>query len=245
MNTQNSHELTPDAQSLCKENWKNIIERVHKACDQAGRDPISVRVIGVTKYVDMARTKALYDAGCRDLGESRPQALWEKAAACGAANRTAQWHLIGHLQRNKVVKTISYNPVVHTIDSVRLAEAISRAAVDSSFVCEGLIEVNLSEDVGRSGLLPDSLLDRASQILELPGVCIRGLMGMASHPEADRNPRQEFAHLRELRDTLNERFPDAGGLTELSMGMSGDFEDAIYEGSTMVRIGSALFQGLR
>ena len=245
MNTQNSHELTPDAQSLCKENWKNIIERVHKACDQAGRDLASVRVVGVTKYVDIALTIALYDAGCRDLGESRPQALWEKAAACGAANRTAQWHLIGHLQRNKVVKTISYNPVVHTIDSVRLAEAISRAAVDSSFVCEGLIEVNLSEDVGRSGLLPDSLLDRASQILELPGVCIRGLMGMASHPEADRNPRQEFAHLRELRDTLNERFPDAGGLPELSMGMSGDFEDAIYEGSTMIRIGSALFQGLR
>ncbi len=245
MNTQNSHELTPDAQSLCKENWTNIIERVHKACDQAGRDPASVRVVGVTKYVDMARTIALYDAGCRDLGESRPQALWEKAAACVAADRTAQWHLIGHLQRNKVVKTISYNPVVHTIDSVRLAEAISRAAVDSSFVCEGLIEVNLSEDVGRSGLLPDSLLDRASQILDLPGVCVRGLMGMASHPDADRNPRQEFAHLRELRDTLNERFPDAGGLPELSMGMSGDFEDAIYEGSTMIRIGSALFQGLR
>ena len=245
MNTQNSQELPPEAQSLCKENWQNVIERVHKACDQAGRDLASVRVVGVTKYVDIARTIALYDAGCRDLGESRPQALWEKAAACGAANRTAQWHLIGHLQRNKVVKTISYNPVVHTIDSVRLAEAISRAAVDSSFVCEGLIEVNLSEDVGRSGLLPDSLLDRASQILELPGVCIRGLMGMASHPEADRNPRQEFAHLRELRDTLNERFPDAGGLPELSMGMSGDFEDAIYEGSTMVRIGSALFQGLR
>lgn len=245
MNTQNSLELTPEVRSLCTKNWQNVIERVHKACDQAGRDPISVRVIGVTKYVDMARTIALYDAGCRDLGESRPQALWEKAAACGAGDRTAHWHLIGHLQRNKVVKTISYKPVVHTIDSVRLAEAISRAAVDSSFVCEGLIEVNLSEDVGRSGLSPDSLLDRASQILELPGVCIRGLMGMASHPEAGRNPRQEFAHLRELRDTLNERFPDAGGLPELSMGMSGDFEDAIYEGSTMIRIGSALFQGLR
>jgi len=245
MNTQNSQELPPEAHSLCKENWQNVIERVHKACDQAGRDPISVRVVGVTKYVDMARTIALYDAGCRDLGESRPQALWEKAAACDAGDQTAQWHLIGHLQRNKVVKTISYNPVVHTIDSVRLAEAISRAAVDSSSVCEGLIEVNLSEDAGRSGLLPDSLLDRASQILELPGVCIRGLMGMASHPEVGRNPRQEFAHLRELRDTLNERFPDAGGLLELSMGMSGDFEDAIYEGSTMIRIGSALFQGLR
>ena len=103
----------------------------------------------------------------------------------------------------------------------------------------------MSEDVRRSGLLPERLLDSASQILELPDVSIRGLMGMASHPEAGREPRQEFAHLRELRDGLTDRFPDAGGLPELSMGMSGDFEDAILEGSTMVRIGSALFHGLR
>jgi uncharacterized pyridoxal phosphate-containing UPF0001 family protein len=108
-----------------------------------------------------------------------------------------------------------------------------------------LIEINLSEDVGRSGVLPDNLLDVASQILELPGMCIRGLMGMASHPEAGQNPRQQFAQLRKLRDGLSDRFPDTGGLPELSMGMSGDFEDAIYEGSTIVRIGSALFQGLR
>jgi pyridoxal phosphate enzyme (YggS family) len=245
MNAQNSQEPTPEARSLCKENWQNVIERVHKACDQAGRDPTSVRVIGVTKYVDMPQTMALYDAGCRDLGESRPQALWEKAAAFIAAGHTAQWHLIGHLQRNKVMKTMPYNPVFHTIDSVRLAQALSRSATELSMVCDGLIEVNLSEDARRSGLLPDSLLDRASQILELPGVHVRGLMGMASHPEAGKSPRREFAHLRELRDGLTEKFPDSGGLPELSMGMSGDFEDAIYEGSTMVRIGSALFHGLR
>ena len=243
MNTQNSQELTPEARSLCKKNWQDVIERVHKACDQVGRDPISVRVIGVTKYVDMARTTALYDAGCRDLGESRPQALWEKAGGFTADD--VRWHVIGHLQRNKVGKTMPYNPVFHTIDSVRLAQALSRSAAELSIVADGLIEVNLSDDRRRSGLLPDSMLDSASQILELPGLYIRGLMGMASHPEAGRSPRQEFAYLRELRDTLSDRFPDAGGLAELSMGMSGDFEDAIYEGSTMVRIGSALFHGLR
>ena len=144
-----------------------------------------------------------------------------------------------------MAKTTPYNPVFHTIDSVRLAKAISRSATELSMACEGLIEVNLSEDVGRSGVLPDNLLDVASQILELPGMCIRGLMGMASHPEAGQNPRQQFAQLRKLRDGLSDRFPDTGGLPELSMGMSGDFEDAIYEGSTIVRIGSALFQGLR
>ena len=245
MNTQNSQKPTPETQTLCKENWHDVMERVHRACDKAGREPASVRVVGVTKYVDMASTHALYNAGCRDLGESRPQAFWEKAAAFVAADLKVQWHLIGHLQRNKVAKTTPYNPVFHTIDSVRLAQAISRSATELSMACEGLIEVNLSEDVGRSGVLPDNLLDVASQILELPGMCICGLMGMASHPEAGQNPRQQFAQLRKLRDGLIDRFPDTGGLPELSMGMSGDFEDAIYEGSTIVRIGSALFQGLR
>jgi pyridoxal phosphate enzyme (YggS family) len=245
MNIQNSQKPTPETQSLCKENWHNVMERVHRACDKAGREPASVRVVGVTKYVDTARTRALYNAGCRDLGESRPQALWEKAAAFATDDVSVQWHMIGHLQRNKVAKTMPCNPILHTVDSVRLAEAISRSAMELSMVCEGLIEVNLSQDGGRSGVLPDRLLDSAPQILELPGLRIRGLMGMASHPEAGRKPRQEFAWLRELRDGLNDRFPDAGGLPELSMGMSGDFQDAICEGSTIVRIGSALFHGLR
>jgi pyridoxal phosphate enzyme (YggS family) len=245
MNTQNSQRPTAEEQSLCIENWKNVNGRVADACRKAGREPTSVRVVGVTKYVDTARTRALYNAGCRDLGESRPQALWEKAAAFAAADVGVRWHMIGHLQRNKVPKTMPYNPIFHTIDSVRLAEAMSRSATELSMECEGLIEVNLSEDVGRSGVLPDRLLDDASQILELPGVRIRGLMGMASHPEAGRNPQQEFANLRELRDGLSNRFPEAGGLPELSMGMSGDFQDAICEGSTIVRIGSALFHGLR
>ena len=245
MNTQNSHKPTSEEQSLCTENWRRVHGRVAEACTKAGRELASVRVVGVTKYVDMAQTMALYNAGCHDLGESRPQAFWEKATLFADNDVRVRWHMIGHLQRNKVAKTTPYNPVFHTIDSIRLAKAISRSATELSMVCEGLIEVNLSEDVRRSGLLPDHLLDSTSQILELPGVSIRGLMGMASHPEAGREPRQEFAHLRELRDGLTDRFPDAGGLPELSMGMSGDFEDAIFEGSTMVRIGSALFHGLK
>jgi hypothetical protein len=110
-------------------------------------------------------------------------------------------------------------------------------------VCEGFIEVNLSQQSERSGVVLESLTDVVAQILVLPGIRICGLMGMASHPKTGREPRREFAHLRELRDVLNEKFPEAGGLPELSMGMSGDFEEAILEGSTMVRIGSALFDG--
>jgi hypothetical protein len=204
--------------------------------------PDSATLVAVSKTKPVASLLEAYEAGQRDFGENKVQEMADKASALP---QNIRWHMIGHLQRNKVAKTTLYNPVFHTIDSVRLAQAISRSATELSTVCEGLIEVNLSEDVRRSGLLPERLLDSASQILELPDVSICGLMGMASHPEAGREPRQEFAHLRELRDGLADRFPDAGGLPELSMGMSGDFEDAILEGSTMVRIGSALFHGLR
>jgi len=107
-----------------------------------------------------------------------------------------------------------------------------------------LIEINLAGDTGRSGVEPSAAAELVSQVNGLPGLRLLGLMGMASHPDAGRDPRQEFAGLRRLRDQLVDRFPEAGGLSELSMGMSGDFEAAILEGSTMVRIGSALFEGL-
>ena len=243
MNTHPINNPTMKEQSLCNENWQRVTSRVQEACKKAGRLRTSVHVVGITKYVDISRTLAIYNAGCRALGESRPQAFWDKAAVFASGGIQVQWHLIGHLQRNKVAKTMSYSPVIQTIDSVRLAKEVSRVTASSSTVCEGFIEVNLSQQSERSGVVLESLTDVVAQILVLPGIRICGLMGMASHPKTGREPRREFAHLRELRDVLNEKFPEAGGLPELSMGMSGDFEEAILEGSTMVRIGSALFDG--
>jgi len=237
--------LTPQASARCRENWQAVCERVAAACRRAGRPPESVRVIGVTKYVGLAATRAVLAAGCHNLGESRPQALWEKASTISREGTTAvHWHLIGHLQRNKVARTLAAGPLIHTVDSERLAAAISREAAAAGRDCEVLIEVNLAGDPGRSGVPPEAVAALAERVFSLPGLQLRGLMGMASHPEAGRDPRQEFAALRELREAVAAGSPGCDGLPELSMGMSGDFEAAILEGSTMVRIGSALFAGV-
>ncbi len=239
-----SGEASPGTEARCRDNLQAVKDRVTAACCQAGRGADTVRVIGVTKYVGLSLTRAVLAAGCRDLGESRPQALWEKAAALDDEPLPPRWHLIGHLQRNKAARTLAVRPLIHTVDSERLAAALSREAVASGNEGELLIEVNLSGDATRSGVQPAAAAELITAVCGLPGLLLRGLMGMASHPEAGRDPRQEFASLRELRDQLVGRFPAAGGLPELSMGMSGDFEAAILEGSTMVRIGSALFEGL-
>jgi len=235
---------SPETVARCRENWQAITDRVATTCRQAGREADAVCVIGVTKYVGLPLTRAVLAAGCRDLGESRPQALWDKAAAFGDEQSSLRWHLIGHLQRNKVARTIAVRPVIHTVDSERLAVALSREAVASGSEAELLVEVNLSDDAGRSGVQAATAAELVRRVVDLPGLRLRGLMGMASHPEAGRDPRREFASLRQLRDLLAEQLPEAGGLPQLSMGMSGDFEAAILEGSTMVRIGSALFAGL-
>jgi pyridoxal phosphate enzyme (YggS family) len=239
-----SDEPSPGTEARCRDNLQVVKDRVADACCRAGRGADTVRVIGVTKYVGLSLTQAVLAAGCRDLGESRPQALWEKAAALNGEPSPPCWHLIGHLQRNKAARTLAVRPLIHTVDSGRLAAALSREAVASGNEGELLIEVNLSGDTGRSGVQPAAAAELITAVSGLPGLRLRGLMGMASHPEAGRDPRQEFAGLRELRDQLVARFPAVGGLPELSMGMSGDFEAAILEGSTMIRIGSALFEGL-
>jgi pyridoxal phosphate enzyme (YggS family) len=229
----------------CRANWEAVQAAVHEACHRAGRAATDVRIIGVTKYIGLPATRGLLAAGCLDLGESRPQSLWTKAESVrSAGDRSPRWHLIGHLQRNKVAHTLQCQPLIHTVDSLRLLEAIEAEAVKQSTVVDLLLEVNLAGDAGRTGLPPPAV----SAVVEAAGRCrglrILGLMGMASHPEAGADARREFARLRELRDRLVQQHPGVGSLEELSMGMSGDFEEAILEGATMVRIGSALTEGL-
>ena len=230
-------------QRRCRENLAAIRGRVAEACRRAGRPPGSVTLIGVTKYVGVETTRLLLEAGCRDLAESRPQQLWEKAAAIGDVELHPMWHLIGNLQRNKVRRTLPVVSLVHTLDSPRLLVAIEAEAAALGRPCEVLIEVNLTTDPGRSGVVEAEVPDLVAAAAAAVHVRLRGLMGMASHPDsAAADARREFARLRELRDRLAAAgFADQ--LRELSMGMSGDFEEAILEGSTMVRIGSALVEG--
>ena len=230
-----------------RENLATVQGQVNDACRRAGRDPQSVTIVGVTKYVSAELAAVLLEAGCHDLAESRPQSLWAKAAALAGAALPPRWHLVGHLQRNKVRRTLPLLALLHSLDSQRLLETIDTEASLAGMVTEVLVEVNLTGDPARTGLAVADVPPLVEAAARLPHVRVRGLMGMASAPEgpdASGRARQQFATLRSLRDRLAMELPAAKGLEELSMGMSDDFEDAILEGATLVRIGSALWEGV-
>lgn len=230
------------------ENYASVRASVAEACREAGRDPDGVRIVGVTKYVGIEAAMALYEAGCRDLAESRPQELWRKAEAFAAAELRPRWHLIGHLQRNKVRRTLPVVHLVHSIDSLRLLRAIDDEARAAGCVAEVLVEANLDGAAGRTGAAIGDVASLVAAAAGCGGIRVRGLMGMASAADEGADAaksrdvaRRQFAALRAVRDSLRGT-PGAESLEELSMGMSGDFREAILEGSTIVRIGSALFE---
>lgn len=228
-------------------NWHAIGEQVHEIAVQAGRDPTTIRIVGVTKYGNAAVTRALAECGCLDLGESRPQSLWEKAPLLN--DLPVRWHLIGHLQRNKVARTLPLVWMLHSLDSLRLAESLSMHAMSQRGTARVLLEVNLGNESAKGGFAMDQVEEALGQVSALPGITICGLMGMASLQSSHEcnldQARREFARLRTCRDQLRDRgLPEGCSLDELSMGMSGDFPAAIIEGSTILRIGSRLFEGV-
>jgi pyridoxal phosphate enzyme (YggS family) len=224
-------------------NYHRIQERIAQAAGRVGRDPASVRLVAVTKYAQIDWVRALVDLGCRDLGESRPQQLIERAEILGPEIR---WHLIGHLQRNKVRRILPIVDLIHSVDSLRLLAEIERIAGDLSLRPRVLIEVNLIRDSKKHGFMQEELTSAWDQIAPhaSPGgplaTQVQGLMAMAAFTENPEEARPAFRDLRQLRDRLAER--STGPIPELSMGMTGDFEVAIEEGATLVRIGSALWE---
>lgn len=224
-------------------NWRHLVEEVGQAARAAGRTPESVRIVGVSKYVDAAMTRSLVAAGCYELGESRPQTLWSKASQ--VEDPRIRWHLVGHLQRNKIRRTLTAVALIHSIDSVRLAEAINAEAEASRRVVEGLLEVNVSGDAAKHGFSEAATDEAVERIGRLPNLRIRGLMTMAAGEGDAATARRNFDDLRQLRDRLAaEGLPENVSMQELSMGMSGDFAEAIGAGATIVRIGSRLFAGV-
>jgi hypothetical protein len=232
-----------DPTSRMAENLSGVRGRIAAAARASGRDPGSVRLVAVTKYVSAELARALVAAGCGDLGESRPQALWAKAAEL-AEGPEVRWHLIGHLQRNKVERTLPLVWLIHSVDSLRLAQALDEAARRRGTKASALFEVNVSGEVAKHGFEPAALERQLDELAQLAGLEPRGLMAMAGREDQAHDPRREFAGLRALRDRLARRWPGPARLDELSMGMSNDFEAAILEGATIVRVGSALFEGL-
>ena len=225
-----------------KSNLLSVRQRIGDAAQAAGRSAEEVRLIGVTKYVDTATTRLLADAGCRELGESRPQALWEKANAL--ADLPIRWHMIGHLQRNKVKRTVEKSDLIHSVDSQRLLKAIDVAGKERDKRVNILLEVNVSGEAAKHGFKPDELIGAIEMLAGLPFVSVHGLMCMAGLEGNLADAQREFESLRQLQEIHQTDLPANVDLTELSMGMSGDFEVAIKAGATMVRVGSLLFEGI-
>jgi pyridoxal phosphate enzyme (YggS family) len=233
--------LAAQAQRI-RENLAAVRERIAAAASRSGRQREEILLVGVTKYVDAALARLLVEAGLTDLGESRPQELWFKAAAL--ADLSPSWHLVGHLQTNKVRRTLPLRPLIHSADSLRLLETISREAELLRVPIDVLLEVNVSGDAAKHGFAPDQIEPLLPRIAALPSLYVLGLMTMAGLEADAAQTRRQFAALRELRDRLTSNCPPQGLLRELSMGMSGDYEAAIEEGATIVRVGSALFAGV-
>jgi len=228
------------------ENIAQVRGRIAEAAQRGGRSADDVTLVCVTKYVGPDEARALLAAGCGDLGESRPQQLFAKAEAL--AGEPVRWHLIGHLQRNKVRRTLPLIHLLHSADSLRLIEAVDREAAEFARPIPILLEVNVSGDATKHGFLPDKLDEAIASLAGYDRVEVRGLMTMAGRTTGIEGARADFACLRELRDAVRaSASPNVSpnvSLDELSMGMSGDYEVAIEQGATIVRIGSALFRGV-
>lgn len=232
------------------DNLPRIQERIAAAAESCGRSASEITLVGVTKYVGVREATELISAGCTDLGESRPQELWTKAGELAAASGipTPRWHLIGHLQRNKIRRTLPLVSLIHSVDSLRLLSAIdadARSLMENgdniSRPVRLLLEVNTSGESAKHGLAPDEVEPLLATAPQFPKVVICGLMTMAALEGGPTVAARNFATLRELRDRLRPQALECVPLNELSMGMSGDFDIAIREGATIVRVGSSLW----
>ncbi len=228
------------AESQIAANLERLREQIDAACRRAGRSPSDVLLVAVTKSARLEWIEALVACGVRDLGESRPQQLLDRAAAISTPVR---WHLIGHLQRNKVRKVLPVVHCLHSVDSLALATRIDGLAAELGLRPRILLEANVSGEAAKDGFAPDQLAVEWPALCGLTHVEIRGLMTMAPFSENADDARETFRRLRELRERLAGS-PDSPPLAQLSMGMSGDFEVAIEEGATMIRVGTSLFEGL-
>jgi pyridoxal phosphate enzyme (YggS family) len=213
-----------------------VRQRIGAACGRAGRRPEEVEVIAVTKTFGPEVVAEAWQAGLTRVGENRVQEAAAKIPHCPGG---PEWHLIGHLQRNKVRAALEFFPVIHAVDSARLLEQINRVAEEAGCQPRLLLEVNVSGEASKFGLKPAELPAVLEQALALRAVTLAGLMTMAPFCSDPQQTRPVFARLRELRDRMEREL--GVGLPQLSMGMSNDFEVAVEEGATWVRLGSALF----
>jgi len=236
-------------------NVARVRAELSDACRRAGRDPGEVRLVAVTKYVAQPVLEALLAAGITDLGENRVQQLAARAQHCGPPRfdwpeepapegRGPRWHMIGHLQRNKIKALLPHCHIIHSLDSPRLAEALQQHATAAGVSLDVFIEINLAGEASKTGLPPQDVHRLVDTVRHCDRLRLRGLMTMAPYNPDPQAARPYFRQLHDLLARLRASGEVGPACRHLSMGMSQDYVVAVEEGATFVRIGSALFEGL-
>ena len=224
---------------MLKENLEQVEKKIQAACERAGRNREEVTLIAVSKTKPIDMLMEIYDAGSRHFGENKVQELCDKIEKMPT---DIKWHMIGHLQRNKV-KYIVGNQValIHSVDSYRLAEEINVQAKKKNVIVPILVEVNIAEEESKFGILAEDAIELVKQIAALENICIKGLMTIAPYVENAEDNRLYFRQIKQLSVDIRNKNIDNVSMEILSMGMTGDYEVAIEEGATMVRVGTGIF----
>ncbi len=223
---------------MVKENFIQVQNNIKKACEKAGRNPEEVTLIAVSKTKPVPMLEEAYQAGSRDFGENKVQEIMDKYPVLPADIR---WHMIGHLQRNKVKYIIDKAALIHSVDSLRLAEEISSQARKKQVEADILIEVNIAQEESKFGISRAETLSLVEEIAGLPNIHIKGLMTIAPFVENPEDNRKYFRQIKELSVDIIEKNIDNVSMSVLSMGMTGDYMVAVEEGATMVRVGTGIF----
>lgn len=223
---------------MIQENIKHVEEKIAAACKKSGRNPEDVTLIAVSKTKPVSMLKEAYDYGCRDFGENKVQELvdkWEQLP------KDIRWHMIGHLQRNKVKYIVDKVYLIHSVDSIRLAEEISKEAVKKDVTVSILVEINVAEEESKFGTTCEEAYKLVEEIAKLPNIVVKGLMTIAPYVENSEENRQYFEKLHQIYVDIVDKNIDNVYMDELSMGMTGDYEVAVTEGATYVRVGTGIF----
>lgn len=221
-----------------KENLKEVEANLQAACQKSGRSRRDVTLIAVSKTKPVSMIREAIEEGIAEFGENKPQELREK---CDTLPEDLHWHMIGHLQRNKVKYVVGRACLIHSVDSFALAEEISKEAVKKGLEMPVLIEVNVAGEESKFGVSPEETEDLIRRIAPLPGIKVRGLMTIAPFVENAEDNRPVFQKLRKLAVDIKSKNIDNIIMCDLSMGMTGDYQVAVEEGATMVRVGTGIF----
>lgn len=221
-----------------RDHLNEVRENIQKACEKAGRSPQEVTLIAVSKTKPLFMLEEAYEAGARDFGENKVQEILEKHPKMP---EDARFHMIGHLQRNKVKQVLPHAVLIHSVDSYRLAEQISQEAGKLGITAKILLEVNVAKEESKFGMMPEDVEEMAGQIAALPHLQIEGLMTIAPFVDDSEKNRPVFRKLYQLSVDIKKKNIDNVNMGVLSMGMTGDYQVAVEEGSTMIRVGTGIF----